>query len=241
MKLLKLFIGLVLFACSFALSVSPETFGCSGKDGLTYATVLFTAAASTTTSFTPQWASQYLVFETATVPTALSVTRLGAVQQMVNLDGAGITSVNNFLKPALVSSAGIYCIPIADGLIIANNMNISITNATATPFIVYGISRKLKGTKFLSARISQVLANSGQTFTDFDGLLFNAMATTDKLVVTDWGGNADNYESDSLEDMSSFDQAVIQPQMNNMDGNYKMANFTPSANRNVIVLKYIPA
>lgn len=233
----------ILSIILFALSVVSAGLTFAGVvwdiPGYSTATILFTAAASTTTVYTPQWVPQYLVFETATVPSALQLELLGGGDQLVNLTGAMITALNNFLKPSLVSAAGQYVIPIADGLIRAKNINISITNATATPFVVYGVSRNLSGSRYLKSKINTVLANSGQIFTDFDALLMPAMASTDSLVLTDRAGKSDNYEPDSLEDLSSLDQAVVQAQVNNMDRRYAEANFTPAANRDVTTLQWL--
>lgn len=208
-------------------------------NGLQKATLLFVAAASVSTSFTPQWCPQYLIFETATVPTLLQIDRLGSTEQLSNLNGAGITAMNNFLKPSNPTSAGIWVIPIADGLIRGKNINITIANATANAFNVYGISRNLKGTRYLKSKLNQVIANSGQEFENFDALLMPGMGANDNLILTDQRGNADNYEVDSLEDMSSLDQSVLQPQINNLGGTYSRAVYTPTANRDVVMLKFV--
>lgn len=236
---MKIFKSLLFLLLAVGAFFFPDFLSVGAGEDVVYATVLFTAAASVTTSFTPQWVPQYLVFETATVPSALQIELLGGTDQLVNLDGAAITALNNFLKPSLVSAAGQYIIPLSDGLIRGKNINISITNATAVAFSVFGVSRNLMGKKYLKSKINQVLQNSGQVFTNFDALLIPGMAATDTLVLTDQNGRSDNYEPDSLEDLSSLDQAVVQPQVNNLGRMYSQANFTPAADRNVTVLEFM--
>ena len=183
------------------------------------------AGVGTPTTIQITYLPQFLTFKTATVPQAMNIRALGD-GTVVDMDGNGLTEVNNFLTVGQISGAFTY--QLSNGLIRGKNVEITITNATAAAFDIYGYSTKL-GDSYCIMQRQTILANSGVDFEDFAYLAVEAPGADDDFNITFEDGH---FENGTIEDIES----LLQYSQNNVGGIYLLDN----TGQNIIKVNILP-
>ncbi len=195
-------------------------------------------AASTTTTLTLQYLPQYLYFVASTVPTAFKVNVAGD-GVISDLDGDGLDFFG--VQRLIGRETNGYTIALADGLIKAKVVDITVTNAVAAIVDVYGFSRE-DGDVYVQTLRQQVLADSGANFEDFASMGFPNAAAGDRFSITFEDGTVQEFNRLELTCMMQFSQNVITGTFNldNLEGEISLVNFIPGATQTVYLQRYIP-
>lgn len=175
------------------------------------AQLLFTVAASATERNNSQFTPQYIVFETATVPSRLQISVVGKAEIM-NLDGEGITELNKLGK--IGSEANVYLLQIADGFDGNQLTEFTIENASATPLEIFGGGID-KATQYLSSFQTTVLDGSGQRFAGFEALFIPSAGANDIINVNFDNGTQQPFTALELRALSLLEQDASGVQIGN--------------------------
>jgi len=181
---------------------------------------------------------QYLGFSIGTTPTSIRVNVLGDGVVM-DLDAAGIVQLNGFETLGLVADQ--FLIPLADGLVKGKNVEITIVNADALGFTIFGWS-KLPARNYFIYQRQTILANSGVDFNNFALLAITAPGATDIFNITYRSGIVESNATlnEIRDDVSYFQNNVGVFLINNLDQIIKTVNIIPAANRTAYLMKFEP-
>jgi len=181
---------------------------------------------------------QYLGFSIGTTPTSIRVNVLGDGVVM-DLDAAGIVQLNGFETLGLVAAQ--FLIPLADGLVKGKNVEITIVNADAAGFTIFGWS-KLPARNYFVYQRQTILANSGVDFNNFALLAVTAPGATDIFNITYRSGIVESNATlnEIRDDVSYFQNNVGVFLINNLDQIIKTVNIIPAANRTAYLMKFEP-
>ena len=203
-------------------------------EGLILATVIGTIPASSTGTISLTYVPQYLIFTAATPPSALRVNVLGD-GVIKDLDTAGIEVENN-LNSKEVGANG-YKITLADGFIVNKNVDITITNAVASPLNIFGTAQAV-GAIYAVTVQQKVFQGSGQNFDDFAYLGLPAATDNDILNITYVDGLTQKTDPSELPFLIQDEQANRSQAIENFDQTIKLVNFTPAADQQVYLMRY---
>ena len=179
---------------------------------------------------------QYLTFITTAAPTNIRVAVLGDGVTM-DLDAAGVTQMNGIETYGLQANEYVY--QLADGIVKGKNVEITVTNATAAAFDIFGYS-KLSALNYFVYQRQTILANSGVDFTDFAALAIAAPGAADIFNINYQSGISDsNLTSQEIAaDVSYFQNNVGVFVINNIDQRIRTVNIIPAAQRTAYLMKY---
>lgn len=198
----------------------------------------------TTTTLDLTYLPAMIHFVTATVPTAVKVNVLGD-GVITDLDGAGIAAISRRLRISGVTNG--FGVALASGIVIGKNVQISITNATADAFDLYGYSEAYGMAKnngvYVKSLQQKVFANSGDVFTNFAEMSFPSLTVNDQLDVT--------YRSGFIQKMSPADlrwNLSYDAYIGNDVSDFRLPNraqisqvvFIPALDEQVYIVKYAP-
>lgn len=232
-------LGGALVAAVFLFTLNVLLGYCIDDGWVTHATIIGIVAASTTTTFNLTYLPQYLAFTTGTTPSAIKVNALGD-GVIMDIDDTGIDAIKTIRRAG--ENTNSYFLPLANGIIEGKNCEISVTNATASDFTLYG-SSKQKGYAYVQSIRQSCLANSGVDFRDFAYIAFPSMGANDELNVTFKDGHTQKFYRDELQEWLGDNQNDIASQYNldNLNGGVKVANFIGVAQQIAYVVRYQPA
>jgi len=181
---------------------------------------------------------QYLGFNIGTTPTSIRVNVLGDGVVM-DLDAAGIVQLNGYETLGLVADQ--FLIPLADGLVKGKNVEITVVNADAAAFDLFGWS-KLPARNYFVYQRQTILANSGVDFNNFALLAITAPGALDIFNITYRSGIVESNATlnEIRDDVSYFQNNVGVFLINNLDQIIKTVNIIPSANRIAYLMKFEP-
>ena len=181
---------------------------------------------------------QYLGFFIGTTPTSIRVNVLGDGVVM-DLDAAGIDQLNGFETSGLQATQ--FLLPLADGLVKGKNVEITIVNADAAGFNIFGWS-KLPARNYFIYQRQTILANSGVDFSNFALLAITAPGATDIFNLTYRSGTVEsNATLNEIQfDVSYFQNNVGVFLINNLDQILRTVNIIPAANRIAYLMKFEP-
>jgi len=196
-----------------------------------------TLGVGVTTTIQVTYLPQFIGFTIGTVPTSISIRVLGD-GTTIDLNGNGITAVTGFMQ--LGAIANNFTLAIADGLIVGKNVEITIVNADAAGFNLFGWSMK-RGANYLVYQRQTILANSGVDFTDFTLLAVQAPGATDQFTLSYEDGTVENA---SLNEIQFALQYVQNNQgatlIDNTGANLMKVNILPAAQRVAFMAKWQP-
>lgn len=194
-----------------------------------------TLGAAVTTTLQITFCPQFIGFAIGTVPTSIKISVLGDGVTF-DLPALGITQMN--LWKQLGTNTNAFVFAIADGLISGKNVEITIINADAAGFNLFGWSKE-KGTSYLTYQQQTILANSGANIDDFAGFAIAAPGATDIFNVTYQSGVTEQMDRDQLQFDLQYDQnnqGVFL--VDNLDGVIKLLNVIPAAQRTAFLAKW---
>lgn len=235
------------------------------NDGSEHATLLFALVAGVN-RFNVTFVPQFLVFDWNDIGriTSLNVSVGGEGGDIVNIRGANavglLNNISQFrsVSPMLIRSAAagpppVGCaplvIPLANGLIKGKVCTIEVTVTAGAGFNCYGASRNSKGNLYVQSVMATVLANSGQQFDKFFAVLSpqSLSNTADFFDVAFSDGGSDRWEAAAVIAMNKYSTPVWYNEINpdqvgaiidNLDKSISGVTLTPSANRDVVILRY---
>jgi hypothetical protein len=199
-------------------------------------TIAAGVGVSTTIQLT--YLPQFLTFIIPTTPTSIRVNVLGDGVTM-DLDAAGVDQLNGYETFGLFTNQ--FTIPLADGLVKGKNVEITIVNADAAGFDIFGYS-KLPGKNYFVYQRQTILANSGVDFINFGLLAITAPGVTDIFNITYRSGivEANATLNEIRADVSYFQNNVGVFLINNLDQIVRTVNIIPAANRVAYLMKFEP-
>lgn len=223
-------VALALAACALDFA-----FGFDGG-GVIFAGVIASIAASATESKSIPFCPEFLIFNTATVPTSLKVEVAGD-GVIVNLDGAGITNLNG-LRNVGALPANQYMFQIADGHI-QKNTTITIANATVAAISVKGFSNS-RGSMYHKHLMAKIFANANFTLKDFAYAALPTLAATDSVSVTWQDNTTDIVTREELECLIATTQEVSATRYNidNFERAIKRVQIIAAADMTLYYTKY---
>lgn len=205
----------ILFAVCLLLLNAILIFAIPEKPDLHTGILLFvaTTGVGVVTNYSPTFTPQYIYFVAATAPTGLRVTPQGD-SLTVDLDAAGLAA---FATIRLFSTgpANSYMIPISDGKMPAQGLDIIFTNSAAQTPSVYGISQGKGANHYMSIK-QTILPNSGTYIDKFSFLSLPSLGATDYVSITWKDGLTENFNRDEL--------AAMLPLTQNGASNYSLDN-----------------
>ena len=172
-----------------------------------------TTGVGIVTNNSPTFTPNFIYFVAATVPSGLRITPQGD-SLTVDLDGPGLTAFAS-IRQFSSGPANSYMIPIADGKMPAQGIDIVFTNSAAQTPSVYGISQGKGANHFMSIR-QTILANSGTYIDKFSFLSLPSLGATDYISVVWKDGLSENFGRDEL--------AGMLPLTQNSASNYSIDN-----------------
>lgn len=190
-----------------------------------------TIAASTSTTIDLNYCPEVIYFETATVPTELTVVTKGD-GVVKKLDGNGITAEANLFQIGL--NANSYQIRLTDGWL-DKITAITIANATATPISVYGRSEN-KGSVYFTSFQQKTFAGQSTELTDFSYVGFPSGASSDVMQVTYRSGFTEDIKIAELDAIVGQASNQVRQGLPNFDQSVRKVNFTPNADQNVYII-----
>ena len=236
MNALKLIIKIIAIALTVLLSY--ELFA---EAGVVFATLLGSIPASSTATIPLTYVPQFVTFVTADAPTQLQFKVLGD-GVIKDLDTNGIAVENNLLSKEIVTNG--YLIQLADGFIGRGgpkNAQLTIANAGAAALEVYGYSQR-QGQIYVQTIQQQVLANSGQRFTDFAYLGMPSFVQADNLQITYQDGHVDTQVGPTeVRAAQQVVQANLALAIANFEQTIKAVDLIPAATQSIYVMKFVPA
>ncbi len=156
---------------------------------------------------------------------------------LVDLDSAGVDAIGTW---KLTGDPGNYrrVIPLADGLVPAKVVDITITNGSAADLSVYMPVTK-KGSLYVQCVQQTILANSQAIFTDFSALFLNAMVLQLGQITVDWrDGSSHTFSPAELQQFSMFFQYVLATILDNTDGSVRKVTIIPTTTLKVQLIRY---
>jgi len=232
MKTLKIIFGLILMVVTVLIytGVSAHVTGTPFMGVL-----LFTATTGVgiVTQYTPTYCPQFIYFVAATTPTGLRITPAGD-SPIVDLDAAGLTQLSKLRLFGAPTNS--YLIPIADGHMLGQNIEIIFTNSAAQTPNIYAISQCNGSNYYVSIR-QQILANSGADINKFAFLGLPSLAAGDSVTITYKDGLTLRYSRDELAGMLGLTQNDL-----TSGSGYSIDNFDQNISKvNVITASTITA
>jgi len=196
------------------------------------------AGVGVSTTIQITYLPQYLGFLVGTTPTSVRINVLGDGVVM-DLDAAGVDQINGFETLGLQATQ--YTFPLADGLVKGKNVEITIVNADAAAFTIFGWS-KLPAKNYFIYQRQTILANSGVDFGNFGLLAITAPGALDIFNFTYRSGivEANATLNEVRFDVSYFQNNVGVFLINNLDQILNNVNIIPSAQRVAYLMKFEP-
>jgi hypothetical protein len=203
MKTLKILLGLVMLLATVLLTGYAHAEGAN----VVYSVLLFTATtgAGAVTLNSPNFCPAFIYFVATTAPQGLRITPQGD-SMSIDLDATGLAAFANIrlIGGAVTNS---YTIPIADGKLPAQGIDIVFTNGASITPNVYGMSMGKGANLYMSIR-QQVLANSGTTFDKFAFISFPSLGATDYVNIIWNDGLQETFNRDELAGMVPMTQGI---------------------------------
>lgn len=197
--------------------------------------IIGTIPASSTGTINLTYLPEFLFFEAATVPTMLRVTVLGD-GVVCDLDANGLNAMNGIDAVSRVPNG--FLLRLSNGLIPGRNVEIVIANAVAAPLQVNGFSTA-QGSFYVQYLRQIVLANSGQTFSDFSLLALPAIAVTDTVDISYQDGTSQRFNAAELRQLVGVNgYQITHPVVVNFDGTVKSVTVIPAAQITAILQRY---
>lgn len=198
----------------------------------------FGASAESTINVT--YVPQFLWLpDCTTVPNKVQVTVLGD-GTIMNLDAAGCDVLNYINAKGSVTNG--YLFQLANGLIPAKNVSITVDNAVAGTINAYGFSPDGRGNAYTLFEKVTVLSGSGATFDKFAVLGFDSPTTSDIFNVEMADGTKDSLSVEELEAYIPYFQnnnPVAEGLfINNTAQQYKSVTLVPSTDRTCYKVSY---
>jgi len=154
-----------------------------------------TALASATTVIPITYLPQFIGFTITTVPTSLLI-NVNGDGIVFNLDGNGLTAMNGIRQIGQVANE--YIFQLADGLVKNKVGTITVANAAASAFNIYGWSPVNTARNYFVYTTQNVLASSGATFSRFAYMGFPAAGANDSFIINYNDGGSDNVSRNEL-------------------------------------------
>jgi len=196
-----------------------------------------TLGAGVTTTIQVTYLPQFIGFTIATVPTSISIRVLGDGTTM-DLNANGLTALEGFMQLGAIANNLTYAI--ADGLIVGKNVEITIVNADAAGFNLYGWSFK-RGANYLVYQRQTILANSGVDFTDFSFLAIQAPGATDQFTLSYEDGTTENATLNEIQFALQYVQNTQGATLiDNTSAGLVKVNVLPAAQRVAFMGKWQP-
>jgi hypothetical protein len=194
---------------------------------------------STTVNLT--WVPQVIHFDVGTVPTSIKVNVLGEAGVILDLDGDGIKAASRRMRVGNLADQ--YVLILSDGMIKGKNVEITIINADAAGFNLYGFSEGY-GSTYVQSLTQKVFANSGQTFKKFSCIAIPDLAATDQLTFNFRTGFSQLMAFEDVRMSASVDTYVDDTdsdfRINNDDASLSSINYIPAADTSVYVFRFLP-
>jgi hypothetical protein len=194
------------------------------------------AGVQTTVSLT--YLPSVIHFAVGTTPTNIKVTVLGD-GVICDLDAKGIDIASAALAVGKVTDG--YYIPLADGIVTGKNVEITVTNADAAGFDLFGYSTQ-KGMTYIRSLQQKVFAQSGVQMADFFMCSLPEFVADDELNITYQGGFVQKFAPEDLTRENSFDTYINNDgndfRINNTNARLTMFSFVPKADEQIYVFKY---
>jgi len=196
-----------------------------------------TLGVGVTTTIQVTYLPQFIGFTIGTVPTSISIRVLGDGTTM-DLNGNGLTAVDGFMQLGQIANNFTYAI--ADGLIVGKNVEITVVNADAAGFNLFGWSFK-RGGNYLVYQRQTILANSGVDFTDFSLLAVQAPGATDQFTMSYEDGTTENATLSEIQFALQYVQNLQGATLiDNTSGILTKVNILPAAQRVAFMAKWQP-
>lgn len=222
------------------VSIIPENSLCA---------LLGTIGGAATNTINVQYVPQFLLIRgTAGADLTGDITIQIDVQgdgTIMNLDAAGfdaMSNINKFFQAAADINTVGRQFQLADGLVNAKSVSITIANADAAAVDVYGLSKQKVATFYCTYMTTLVNANSGADFSKFAYLAIPGALAADRftLVYNDGTNNAGATLNELRADNNYYQTPLVVAYNNIAPARIRTLSVIPSTNRNVYMMKYQP-
>lgn len=193
------------------------------------------SGVGTVTTFQLAFLPERLRFIAATQLTAIKVNILGE-GVICDLDANGITSIGKMQMMGDVTNG--YQIPLADGLIPAKNVEITITNSAAVAVDLYAESTNKGGKAYVQCLRSTAFASTPVDLTKFSYLGLQNAAASDQIDITYQDGTINKTEFAELPFILALMQnSVATPKgIDNTLGLISKVRFIPNATQIIYIV-----
>lgn len=189
------------------------------------------------TTFQLAYCPEKIRFIAATAPQGLKVNVLG-VGVITDLDAAGLLSFGRRRKISMPANG--YEIPLADGLIMGKNVEITVINSAAVAFDLFVDSNNVGGLGYVECLRQTVFASSVFEASKFAMLGLGNVAAADSIDVTYADGTVQKVDPAELPFLVGNYQAdsTTVKVIDNIDNEVKSVRFIPAANEVIYLMTY---
>lgn len=199
--------------------------------------IIGTIPASSAASITLTYVPEYLFFTASLGPNQLRVTALGD-GVICDLDGNGISALNGIDQVSRVPNG--FLLRLSDGIIKGKNVEITMSNAMATPLTVMAFSER-QGVEYVQSLRQAILANSGVEFRDFAVLALPSLVDNDTVDVLYRDGTNQRFtrqELNAMQQQASWNNTSHV--LENLDGRIKSVNVIAASAQTAYVMRFTP-
>lgn len=187
-----------------------------------------TTGNGTATTFNLQYVPEILHFAAATVPASIKVNVLG-YGVICDLDADGIGAASELYKKGSVTNG--FSIPLANGVVLGKECEITIVNSAAQTPDIYVYSTR-RANLYIKSSTFKVFASTQRMFDDFFALSIPDFDSgNDDLDIT-FTNVVQKMEPEDLRNLAAYEGIVT-----NSDDDFKIQN----ADMSVKGVSYIPA
>jgi len=181
-----------------------------GEAGLITAVALgtLTSGAAVVTTFNSTYLPKYMTYVAATQLTGVKITAQGD-GVIFDSDAVGLNHLGVIRLQGQATTQ--YVFTLANGFIQGKNIIWEFTNSAAQNPVIYVSSdeTKLQSPMYMQLLRQAVLANSGQTFTDFASISFPSIGATDQVNILYNDGTQQQLNRVDLTSQLCFTQNIV--------------------------------
>jgi len=156
---------------------------------------------------------------------------------LLDLDNAGVTDVGkaDFINPG---SAQVKILTLADGLVSAKVVDITVKNDGADDIEIY-MPVFQKGSMYVQTMQQTVLAASQSVFTDFEKIFMPALKENDRITVDFADGSSHTFDGNELALLTYVQQVDEICMIDNSDGVVKKVTIIAESDSRVYLTRYM--